>query len=53
MVTHLELDILECEIKWALRSITMNKANGGDEIPAELIQILKDDAVNMMHSSCQ
>ena len=53
MVTHLELDILECEIKWALRSITMNKASGGDGIPAELFQILKDDAVNMLHLLCQ
>ena len=45
MATHLELDILECEVKWALGSITMNKASGGDGIPAELLQILKDDAV--------
>ena len=44
MITHLELDILECEVKWALESITTNKANGGDEVPVELFQILKDDA---------
>ena len=49
VVTHLEPDILECEVKSALRSITMNKANGGDRIPAELFQILKDDAVKMLH----
>ena len=53
VVTHLEPDILECEVKWALRSITMNKASGGDEIPAELFQILKDDAVKVLHSICQ
>ena len=47
MITDLEPDILECEVKWALGSITMNKASGGDGIPAELFQILKDDAVNM------
>ena len=50
VITHLEPDILECELKWALESITMNKASGGDEIPAELFQILKDDAVNVLHS---
>ena len=53
MVTHLEPDILECEVKWALGSITMNKANGGDGIPAELFQILKDDAVKVLQSICQ
>ena len=53
MITHLEPDILECKIKWALGSITTNKASGGDGIPAELFQILKDDAVNMLHSICQ
>ena len=50
MVTHLEPDILECEVKWALESITMNKASGGDEIPVELFQILKDDAVKVLYS---
>ena len=50
MITHLEPDILECNIKWALGSITMNKASGGDEIPVELFQILKDDAVKVLHS---
>ena len=50
VVTHLEPDILECEVKWALESITMNKASGGDGIPAELFQILKDDAVKVLHS---
>ena len=50
VVTHLEPDILECEVKWALGSITMNKARGGDGIPAELFQILKDDAVKVLHS---
>ena len=50
VVTHLELHILECEVKWALGSITMNKASGGDGIPVELFQILKDDAVNVLHS---
>ena len=49
VVTHLEPNIRECEVKWALGSITMNKASGGDEIPAELFQILKDDAVEEMH----
>ena len=53
MITHLEPDILECEIKWALASITMNKASGGDGIPGELFQILKDDAVKVLHSICQ
>ena len=53
MVTHLEPDILECEVKWALESITMNKASGGDGIPAELFQMLKDDAVKVLHSICQ
>ena len=53
MITHLEPDILECEVKWALGSITMDKASGGDEIPAELSQILKDDAVKVLHSICQ
>ena len=53
VVTHLEPDILECEIKWALGSITVNKASGSDEIPAELFQILKNDAVNVLHSICQ
>ena len=54
MITHLEPDILECEVKWALgSSITMNKASGGDGIPVELFQILKDDAVKMLHSMCQ
>ena len=51
--THLEPDILESEVKWALGSITMNKARGGDGIPVELFQILKDDAVNVLHSICQ
>ena len=53
MVTHLELDILECGVKWALGNITMDKANGGDGILAELFQILKDDAVKVLHSICQ
>ena len=53
MITHLESDILECEVKWALGSITMNKAGGGDGIAAELFQILKDDAVKVLHSICQ
>ena len=51
--THLEPDILECEVKWALESITTNKASGGDGIPVELFQILKDDAVKVLHSICQ
>ena len=53
VITHLEPGILECEVKWALGSITMNKANGGDRIPVELSQILKDDAVKVLHSICQ
>ena len=53
MITHLEPDILESEVKWALGSITTNKANGGDGIPAELFQILKDDAVKVLDSICQ
>ena len=53
LITHLEPDILECEVKWALESITMNKASGGDGIPVELFQILKDDAVKVLHSICQ
>ena len=53
MSTHLQPNILECEIKWALGSITMNKASGGDGIPAELLQILKDDIVKVLHSLCQ
>ena len=53
MIIHLEPDILECEVKWALESMTTNKASGGDEIPVELFQILKDDAVKLLHSICQ
>ena len=53
MITHLEPDILECEVKWALESITMNKARGGDGIPVELFQILKDDAVKVLPTICQ
>ena len=53
MITHLEPDILECEVKWALESITTNKASGGDGIPVELFQILDDDAVKVLHSICQ
>ena len=53
VITHLEPDILECEVKWALGSITMNKASGSDGIPVELFQILKDDAVKVLHSVCQ
>ena len=53
MITHLEPDILECKVKWTLESITMNKASGGDGIPVELFQILKDDAVKVLHSICQ
>ena len=53
VITHLEPDILECEIKWTLGNMTMNKASGGDGIPAELFQILKDDAVKVLHSICQ
>ena len=52
VIIYLELDILECEVKWASRSITTNKASGGDEIPVELFQILKDDAVKVLHSIC-
>ena len=52
-MTHQEPDILECEVKWASESITMNKASGGDGIPVERFQILEDDAVNMLHSICQ
>ena len=52
VITHLEPDILECEVKWALRSITTNKASEGDRIPVELFQILKDDAVKVLHSKC-
>ena len=52
-MTHQEPDILECEVKWASESITMNKASGGDRIPVERFQILEDDAVNMLHSICQ
>ena len=51
--SHLEPDILECEVKWALGSITTNKASGGDRITVELFQILKDDAVKVLHSICQ
>ena len=53
VITHLEPDILECEVKWALGSVTMNKASGGDGIPVEVFQILKDDAVKVLHSICQ
>ena len=53
MITHLEPDILECEVKWTLGSITMNKATGGDGIPVELFQILEDDAVKVLHSRSQ
>ena len=53
VITHLEPDILECEVKWGLESIAMNKASGGDGIPVELFQILKDDAVKVLHSICQ
>ena len=53
MITHLEPDILDCEVKWALGSITTNKASGGDEIAAEVFQILKDDALKVLHSICQ
>ena len=53
VITHLEPDILECEVKWALESITTNKASGGGGIPVELFQILKDDAVKVLHSICQ
>ena len=53
VITNLEPDILECQVKWALGSITMNKASGGDGIPIELFQVLKDDAVKALHSICQ
>ena len=53
MITHLEPDILECEVEWALESITTNKASGGDAIPVELFQNLKDDDVKVLHSICQ
>ena len=53
MITHLEPDILDCEVKWASESITINKASGGDGIPVELFQILKHDAVKVLHSMCQ
>ena len=53
VITHLEPDILECEVKWALESFTSNKASGGDGSPAELFQTLKDDAVKVLHSICQ
>ena len=53
VITHLEPDILECEVKWALESIATKKASGGDGIPVELFQILKDDAVKVLHSICQ
>ena len=53
VITHLESGILECEVKWALESITVNKASGGDGIPVELFQILKDDAVKVLHSICK
>ena len=53
VITHLESDILGCEVKWALGSIATNKVSGGDGIPAELFQILKDDAVKVLHSICQ
>ena len=53
VLTHLESDILECQVKWVLESVTTNKASGSDGIPAELFQILKDDAVKVLHSICQ
>ena len=53
VITHLGPDILDCEVKWALEGITMNKVSGGDGIPVELFQILKDDAVKVLHSICQ
>ena len=53
VITHLEADIVDCEVKWALGSITMNKASGGDGIPVDLFQILKDDVVKVLHSICQ
>ena len=53
VTTHLEPDILKCELKWSLEGITMKKANGGDGIPVELFQVLKDDAMRVLHSTCQ
>ena len=53
MITHLEPDILECEVKWALESITMNEVSGGGRIPVEIFELLKDDAVQVLHSICQ
>ena len=53
VITHIEPDILECKVKWDLESITTNKASGGDGIPGDLLQILKDDAVKVLHSICQ
>ena len=53
VITHLEPEILECKVKWALGSITMNKTSGGDEIPVELFQILKDDGMKVLHLTCQ
>ena len=53
MVTHLKLDSLECEVKWALGSVTTNKASGDEGIPAELFQILKDDSIEVLHTICQ
>jgi len=53
MITDLELDILQCEVKWAFKSITMNKASGGDGVPVELFQILENDVVKVLHSICQ
>ena len=53
VISHLETEILECEVKWGLESITMNKASGGGGVPAELFQILKDDAVKVLHTICQ
>ena len=53
VATHLETIILECHVEWALGNITMNKANGGDRIPAELFKILKDDAIKVLHSTCE
>ena len=53
VITNIEPDILECEVKWALKSVTANKASGGDGIPVELFQIMKDDAVKVLHSICQ
>ena len=53
VISYLEMDLLECEVKWALENITMNKASGSDGIPAELFQVLKDDALKVLHSICQ